>query len=136
MSTNKKAVFKKFNEIYFDLLKTMKENSDKNKDFENFYNKNFFIKKTNIKLFIKVWYQSITTLYKHEIMEGNIDYFIKKDFSKDIEDNLEFSNTYSIDTYIHYFKEIYHNLEEKYVNDFVLKVQSLTLLSDMYYQLK
>lgn len=133
MSTNKRAIFSKFNEIYFDLLKMMKENSDKNKDFSNFYNKNLFIKRTNIKLFIKVWFQSITSLYKNEIMEGNLDYFIKKDFSKDIENNLEFSNTYSIDTYIHYFKNIYNDLEEKYINDFVTRVQSLTLLSDMYY---
>ena len=133
MSTNKRAIFSKFNEIYFDLLKMMKENSDKNKDFSNFYNKNLFIKRTNIKLFIKVWFQSITSLYKNEIMEGNLDYFIKKDFSKDIENNLEFSNTYSIDTYIHYFKKIYNDLETKYINDFVTKVQSLTLLSDMYY---
>ena len=133
MSTNKRAIFSKFNEIYFDLLKMMKENSDKNKDFSNFYNKNLFIKRTNIKLFIKVWFQRITSLYKNEIMEGNLDYFIKKDFSKDIENNLEFSKTYSINTYIHYFKKIYNDLEEKYINDFVTRVQSLTLLSDMYY---
>lgn len=133
MTTNKKEVFKKFNEIYFDLLKMMKENSDNNQDFKNFYNKNLFIKRTNVKLFIKVWFQSITTLYKEEILEGNIDYFIQKDFSKDIENNIEFSSKYSIETYIHYFKSIYNQLETKHINDFVTNIQSLTLLSDMYY---
>ena len=80
-----------------------------------------------------MWFQSITTLYKDQIIEGNVDYFIQKDFSEDIENNVEFSNTYSIDTYIHYFKNIYNQLETKHINDFVIKVQSLTLLSDMYY---
>ena len=74
----KKIHFKAFNSTYFELLKMMKENSDNNRDFKRFYNHNLFIKNTNIKMFIRTWYQNITCIYKEQIMSGDIDYFLKK----------------------------------------------------------
>ncbi len=129
----KKIHFKAFNSTYFELLKMMKENSDNNRDFKRFYNQNLFIKNTNIKMFIRTWYQNITCFYKEQIMSGDIDYFVKKDYSSEINENEEFANSYSIESYIQYFKGIYETLQEEDVNAFIEKVQQLTHLSYLYY---
>ena len=130
---DKKAYFSSFNRTYFELLKMMKEQVQDNKDFKRFYNQNLFVKRTNIKLLIRTWYENITYFYKEPIFRGNIQFFLDKDYSSDISENRDFSNTYSIDTYIQYFKSVYESLDKKQVDTFVSKVQELTQLSNLYY---
>jgi len=130
---DKKAYFSSFNRTYFELLKMMKEQVQDNKDFKRFYNQNLFVKRTNIKLLIRTWYEHITYFYKEPIFRGNIQFFLDKDYSSDISKNRDFSNTYSIDTYIQYFKSVYESLDKKQVDTFVSKVQELTQLSNLYY---
>ena len=64
---SKEFVFKNFNETYFNFLKFIKKNMDNDIKFNSFYNKNLIIKQTNIKLFIKTWYNRITKNYYHQI---------------------------------------------------------------------
>lgn len=130
---DKKVYFSSFNRTYFELLKMMKEQVQDNKDFKHFYNQNLFVKRTNIKLLIRTWYENITYFYKEPIFNGNIQFFLDKDYSSDISENRDFSNTYSIDTYIQYFKSVYESLDKKEVDTFVSKVQELTQLSNLYY---
>ena len=130
---DKKAYFSSFNRTYFELLKMMKEQVQDNKDFKRFYNQNLFVKRTNIKLLIRTWYENITYFYKEPIFRGNIQFFLDKDYSSDMSKNRDFSNTYSIDTYIQYFKSVYESLDKKQVDTFVSKVQELTQLSNLYY---
>lgn len=129
----KKSCFKLFNSTYFELLKMMKENSDKNKDFLRFYNQNLFLKRANVKLFIRTWYTNITCFYMEPILNGNIQFFLEKDYSSEINENKDFSNSYSIESYVQYFKEIYNTLKQEDVDAFVQKVQELTKLSKLYY---
>ena len=42
------------------------------------------IRKTNPKLLIKIWKKYVVTPYQKEISEGNIDFFILKDYSNDL----------------------------------------------------
>ena len=129
----KTSWFKLFNSTYFELLKMMKDNSDKNKDFLRFYKQNLFLKRANVKLFIRTWYTNITRFYMEPILNGNIQFFLEKDYSAEINENKEFSNTYSIESYVQYFKEIYNTLKQEDVDAFVEKVQELTKLSKLYY---
>ncbi len=129
----KTSWFKLFNSTYFELLKMMKDNSDKNKDFLRFYKQNLFLKRANIKLFIRTWYTNITRFYMEPILNGNIQFFLEKDYSAEINENKEFSNSYSIESYVQYFKEIYNTLKQEDVDAFVEKVQELTKLSKLYY---
>lgn len=129
----KKSCFKLFNSTYFELLKMMKENSDKNKDFLRFYKQNLFLKRANVKLFIRTWYTNITRFYMEPILNGNIQFFLEKDYSSEINENKDFSNSYSIESYVQYFKEIYNTLKQEDVDAFVEKVQELTKLSKLYY---
>ena len=43
-----------------------------------------FARKSNPKLIVKIWKKYIVEKYKKEIEEGNIDFFINKDYSDDI----------------------------------------------------
>lgn len=129
----KTSWFKLFNSTYFELLKMMKDNSDKNKDFLRFYKQNLFLKRANIKLFIRTWYTNITCFYMEPILNGNIQFFLDKDYSAEINENKEFSNSYSIESYVQYFKDIYNTLKQEDVDAFVEKVQELTKLSNLYY---
>ena len=129
----KTSWFKLFNSTYFELLKMMKDNSDKNKDFLRFYKQNLFLKRANIKLFIRTWYTNITRFYMEPILNGNIQFFLEKDYSAEINENKDFSNSYSIESYVQYFKEIYNTLKQEDVDAFVEKVQELTKLSKLYY---
>ena len=133
----KKEVFRAFNKLYFEMLEFMNENvDDKNKSFKIFYRKNYLLKRANIKLFIKKWYENISILYYNEILDGNIDYFLNKDYNSDLEKTGELKNELSMGYHIEYMKNIYHSLDKKLVDKFVLYVQQITQLSVLYYKLQ
>lgn len=131
----KKMVFKMFISEYFELLEFIKKNSENSFTFSKFYAKNYVLKKTNIKLFIKGWYENITKLYYNEIMEGNIKYFLNKNYDYDISENKIMSSEFNMGYYIDYFKKIYDSIDKKLVVIFVTKIQRLTQLSYLYYKL-
>ena len=132
----KKEVFRAFNKLYFEMLEFMNHNiDDKNKSFKIFYRKNYLLKRANIKLFIKKWYENITILYYNEILDGNIDYFLNKDYNSDLEKTGELKNELSMSYHIEYMKNIYHSLDKNLVDKFVLYVQKITQLSVLYYKL-
>ena len=129
---NKKHIFKLFIEQYFQLLNFVKKYTNNNLDFKKFYAKNYLLKKTNIKLFIKTWYENITNNYYKYIMEGNINYFLNKN-DYDNESNL-LNKEYNFNQYIGYFKTMYYNVEKQISNTFIDYVQKLTKLSFLYYK--
>ena len=129
---NKKHIFKLFIEQYFQLLNFVKKYTNNNLDFKKFYAKNYLLKKTNIKLFIKTWYENITNNYYKYIMEGNINYFLNKNDYHN-ESNL-LNKEYNFNQYIGYFKTMYYNVEKQISNTFIDYVQKLTKLSFLYYK--
>jgi hypothetical protein len=130
---DKKTIFRTFNQYYFDLLNMMKKYGSSSQEFSKFYAYNYYLKKMNIKLFIKTWNETISMFYFDEIMKGNVAYFLNKDYSEDIKGNEAFAQKYSLETYIQYFKKTYDNLEKDLVAIFVEKIQQLTALSRSYF---
>lgn len=129
---NKKDIFKLFIEQYFQLLNFIKKYTNNNLDFKKFYAKNYLLKKTNIKLFIKTWYENITNNYYKYIMEGNINYFLNKNDYHN-ESNI-LNKEYNFNQYIGYFKTMYNNVEKQISNTFIDYIQKLTKLSFLYYK--
>ena len=122
----KKKLFSEFINLYFELLNIIKSKFNSDNDFKVFYQKNVFLRKTNIKLFIKTWYNSITNLYFNKVMNGDIQYFfdnvntiIKGDYLK---------------KYFNYFKQVYVTLDEKLIEYVLSIIQKLTKISFLYYK--
>ena len=128
-----KNVFQQFNTVYFEFISFLKDHSNGDKLFNKLYQKIYIIKNTNIKLFIKVWYESITLKYYQSILDENLSYFLNKDYNQDI-DTIENSN--DILRYIHYFKTNYNTFEKKIIDSFIKYIKELTQLSYMYFNAK
>ena len=126
----KKQIVKAFVDIYFDLLSTIKEQlENKNAEFNKFYAKNFVLKKTNIKLFIKTWYEYITKQYYHYIMDNNVNYF----FSDELQGKLSQEFDVSVMKYILLVKEKYNSVSNSIVESILAKIKFLTQMSYQYF---
>lgn len=128
-----KDIFQQFNKVYFEFISFLKDHSNGDKLFNKLYQKIYIIKNTNIKLFIKVWYDSITLKYYQSILDENLSYFLNKDYNQDI-DTIENSN--DILRYIHYFKTNYNTFEKKIIDIFIQYMKELTQLSYLYFNAK
>lgn len=129
-SAEKKQIVKTFVVIYFDLLNTIKEQlENKNKEFNDFYKKNLLLKKTNIKLFIKTWYEYITKQYYHYIMDNNVNYF----FSDELQAKLNKDFNVSVMKYIVLIKEKYNSVSNSVVESILAKIKFLTQMSYQYF---
>lgn len=129
-AAQKKQIVKTFVDIYFDLLNTIKEQlENKNKEFNDFYKKNLLLKKTNIKLFIKTWYEYITKQYYHYIMDNNVNYF----FSDKLQAKLNKDFNVSVMKYIVLIKEKYNSVSNFVVESILAKIKFLTQMSYQYF---
>ena len=129
-SGQKKQILKIFVDIYFDLLNNIKEQlGNKNKEFNNFYKKNSLLKKANIKLFIKTWYEYITKQYYHYIMDNNVNYF----FSDELQEKLNKDFNVPVMKYIVLIKEKYNSASNSVVESILAKIKFLTQISYQYF---
>lgn len=84
MSNNKSILLKSFNKQLFDFLddiiSIMPDNTELVKSKVYFTT----IKQANPTLIIKIWYQYIFVPYRQLIEEGNIDFFLDKDYTEDL----------------------------------------------------
>lgn len=123
---------KEFVKTYFDLLNFMKNHVTNNKDFIFFYKKNIILKKTNVKYFIKLYYEKITKHYGKHIMDENIEYFLDNNFS-DEANMFKSSTSIDIGKYISFMQSIYHKLDDELINVFINYLKKLTFLSVCYF---
>jgi hypothetical protein len=116
--------FKTFNRVYFEFLSFIKTHSPEDKLFQSFYKKNYILKSTNIKMFIKGWYEHISCKYYDLIMAENTDDFLKHDFTQVIDHNIL--------KYIHLFQ--IKGVETHVLEMFMTYVKDLTRISYMYFK--
>ena len=132
----KRDVFKLFNKNYFELLEFMKLYSNKNPHFNNFYTKNYYMKKANIKIFIKTWNNVIYQKYGVEIMNNNVSFFLEKDFNDELNNATNLNKEYKLDDCIKYMKSIYSTMDKKITDVFIKYIRDLTILTDLYNKTK
>jgi hypothetical protein len=87
------------------------------------------IKKINPKLIIKIWKTHISSKYKQSIEDGDISFFLNKDYTQDLE-KLESSN--NIVTKINLLREPIRNMGEENQKKCMKYMQNLTKLSELY----
>ena len=83
--TDKSTLLKTFNAQFFafldDIISIYPENRELQKGKKSFE----LIKMANASMIIKVWYSHIYSLYANEIENGDVDFFITKDYSNDLQ---------------------------------------------------
>ena len=131
--TQQKPILKEFVNKYFDLLDFMKKYSNNNIQFIDFYKKNVMLKKANIKIFMKIWYENITINYFDRIMNDDIEYFLEKCYSNDIDSNIY--KEYNMEQCISYMKIMYTTMNYEEINVITKHIKELTFLSYLYNKL-
>lgn len=134
---NKKTIFKAFIDTYFELLDFMKLELNNNIKFQRFYRKNHLLKRTNVKLFIQLWYTNINVKYGKEIIENNIDFFLVNNFEEEKSTSKYYGidKEYGIQECIESMKEMYHTQPPEKIDAFISYIRNLTILVNMYFEI-
>ena len=130
MNTNVKMniqVVKIFNEIFFKFVNLISKTFPNDLDITIAKNKLYAIKKINPKLFIKIWKKHITDKYRDSIEEGNIDYFIEKNYSDDLN---KVNNSERVMKCINRLREPIKKMDKSRQDMAMLFIQDLSKISE------
>lgn len=89
------------------------------------------IKKVNPVLIIRIWYNYICSKYETEINNDNIDFFIEKDYKKDLV-NINYSD--DIMNHIDKLREPIRNMSKENQKKSLGYIKNLCILSKIYMQ--
>ena len=120
-------VVKIFNEIFFNFVNLISKTFPNDLDITIAKNKLYAIKKINPKLFIKIWKKHITDKYRDSIEEGNIDYFIEKNYSDDLN---KVNNSDRVIKCINQLREPIKNMVKSKQDMAMLFIQDLSKISE------
>ena len=120
-------VVKIFNEIFFNFVNLISKTFPNDLDITIAKNKLYAIKKINPKLFIKIWKKHITDKYRDSIEEGNIDYFIKKNYSDDLN---KVNNSERVMKSINRLREPIKKMDKSRQDMAMLFIQDLSKISE------
>ena len=125
MTTNLVAIF---NNHFFEFVEDVENVFPDNPDILVTKNTLLTIKKANPKILVKIWNKFIVNKYDKEIEEGNIDFFIHKDYSHDLS-NMDYSDkiTEAIDRLREPIKQMNKENQEKSMK----YIQNLTKIAKM-----
>jgi len=84
--SNKSSILTAFNEHFIEFLNDVQSVFPTDPDILAAKNSLSLIRKANPKLFIKAWISYVVGKYQNMIEEGNIEFFIHKDYTEDLVD--------------------------------------------------
>jgi hypothetical protein len=118
-----------FNDHFVEFLTDIQRVFPEDVDILTAKNALLTIRKTNPKIIVKIWTTCVVGEYKKEIDAGDIDFFINKDYTKDIANSSSSSKiTESIDRLRNPVKQMSADDQAK-----VMKyIQNLTKLATLY----
>jgi|TARA_B100001175_G_scaffold315406_1_gene326904 hypothetical protein len=129
MSADKSTLLKTFNTQFFalldDILLIFPDNLDiaaGRKSFET-------IKRANPTIIIKVWMTHVYTPYRQSIDDGDIEYFINKDYGSDLN---SMSNVQDVMKVIDTIREPIRSMDDVNKGHTIKYIQILSKLSEMY----
>jgi hypothetical protein len=120
-------VVKIFNEIFFNFVNLISKTFPNDLEITIAKNKLYAIKKINPKLFIKIWKKHITDKYRDSIEEGNIDYFIEKNYSDDLN---KVNNSERVMKSINRLREPIKKMDKSRQDMAMLFIQDLSKISE------
>ena len=90
------------------------------------------LKKANPRSVVLLWKQHITDKYKDEIYNGNIRYFLIKDYKSDIGGSITVDNEDTILEAINRLRNPIQNMGEDNQKKAMKYIQNLTKISELY----
>ena len=126
---NKSNVSKAFNKHFFEFLNDIQIVYPDNKEIQYATSSFETIKRFNVTAIIKVWNTHVYQQYKEHIDEGNIDFFIEKDYSGDLDGVTKSDEILKM---IDNIRNPIKNMEEKNKEFCVKYIQNLSKLANVY----
>ena len=134
MAADKRLIAKTFNnqmtEFVNDLLLILP--SDKNVMVLSTFIKTIIMAKP--RMMLSIWHTYITQKYEVEILDGNMDYFLNKDYSEDLKDADATSAYEALETIDRLRSSVKKSLDDENNKEKTLKyIQNLIKLTKIYY---
>jgi hypothetical protein len=126
MSSN---ILAAFNDHFVEFVTDIQNVFPEDHDILIAKNSLFAIRKMNPKMIIKIWSKFIVGKYKNEIESGNIDFFINKDYSQDVENA---DNSGKIMESIDRLRTPIKNMNKENQDKTMKYIQNLTKLAAIY----
>ena len=125
---NKTIIVKGFNKHFEEFIEDVQSIFPEDDEVVTMKNLMFLLKKTNPRLIMESWNMYISTPYKEPIDNGDISFFINKDYSVDV------TMTDSISNFIERLRGYVRNMTEENQQKSMKYIQNLSNLSKLYYE--
>lgn len=122
-------ILQAFNNHFFEFIDDINNIMPDNKELLSARTSLTTMRKMNPRLIIKIWKSRIADKYKQNIDDGDISFFLEKDYNEDLE-SLESSN--SIVNKIDLIREPIRNMGKENQAKCMKYIQNLTKLSELY----
>jgi hypothetical protein len=123
-------VLKAFNDHFIEFVNDIQRVFPEDVDILAAKNAFITIRSMNPRLILEVWQSHISHRYKREILDGNIDFFLNKDYSSDLQSN---ENSDQIMQSIQRLRNPVKNMSSEDQKKVVKYLQNLTKLSSIYF---
>jgi hypothetical protein len=126
---DKSTLLKTFNTQFFAFLKDIMVIFPDNKDLAKGKKSFELLNMASPSMIIKIWHSHVNRLYKQHIDNGDLDYFIEKDYSSDLQ---ELSDSEEVLRIINMIREPIRHMDETNKGHTRKYLQILSKLSLMY----
>ena len=127
-------VLKGFNDHFMEFVEDIERVFPDDNDISTVKNSFMELRKANPKIIIKVFKKQFMDLYSSEIENGDIDFFINKDYKKDIGNMLgNMADSEYILKKIDLLREPVKNMQKSDQENVIKYIQNLSKLCEVYY---
>jgi hypothetical protein len=132
MSSQKSSFLGAFNTHLLELLEDLKTLYPADINIKTAIRLVSTLKKANPKMLLKGWKVSVNDEYKKQIEEGDFDFFLNKEYDRDIGGDLKQSSSQILDA-INLIKIKFRDMDETNRKKTIKYVQNLTKLCNLYF---
>jgi hypothetical protein len=127
---NKQTFLSGFNNHFTEFLEDVQHVFPDDPDVSAAKKSLLMLRKMNPKMIVTFWHESIVGKYKKEIEEGNVSFFITKDYSQDVAVS---ENSEKIMNAINRLRDQICSMNEENQKKSMIYIQNLTKLSTLYF---
>ena len=118
-----------FNNHFVEFLEDVQTIFPNDKQIKTAKSALLMLKKANPSAIVKIWKANITSKYKQKIVDGDISFFLEKDYSEDLQGN---GNQNTIMESINRLRDPIRNMGEDNQKKAMKYIQNLTKISELY----